>query len=585
MSDSGTPPSSGGKRQGGTASMDPLIGRILLDRYEVLRKVGSGGMGAVYVGRQLAVGREIALKVLRADLLSNEHVRERFRREAAIIGRLRHPNTIQLIDYGETEDGLAVMVCELLVGIVLSDRLKQHGPLPPMQAVEVCRQVASSLAEAHALGMVHRDLKPANIFLVEVAGKTHAKVLDFGIARMLDEESTRITSTGQVFGTPRYMSPEQGTATGEVDHRADIYSLGLILYECLVGQPPFVANTSIQYLSAHMTQPAPHLHDAMPDAPPELDRLIDSCLVKDRDQRIQTADDVEALLRRISIGMETGTIPGGNVPLDPTMPPQSMRSASSMTGPRSQPAGAASRAPEAHTAGVTTGSQIATPKPGPPVALIAGIAAVVLLGVAGGAWAWLRAQSDVVAPMAIDAGTSLAAQHVFPDATAAVVAPIAALPDAAEDLAPDAGEDAPPPPVDAGTSVAPDARGTAVAEGPRRRDGGPRTTHSGNPSHVDGISGPRGMVIQTGGDEDKEIELAKTCKAGWSGAGEAKLTLTSCSKDCAVLIEGACVGRTPVTDVAAPVGNKSLVVVCGSRKTVDKIAKLRAGETTKMSCR
>ncbi len=584
MSDSGTPPG-GGKRTAGTASMDPLIGRILLDRYEVLRKVGSGGMGAVYVGRQLAVGREIALKVLRADLLSNEHVRERFRREAAIIGRLRHPNTIQLIDYGETEDGLAVMVCELLVGIVLSDRLKQHGPLPPMQAVEVCRQVASSLAEAHGLGMVHRDLKPANIFLVEVAGKTHAKVLDFGIARMLDEESTRITSTGQVFGTPRYMSPEQGTATGEVDHRADIYSLGLILYECLVGQPPFVANTSIQYLSAHMTQPAPHLHDAMPDAPVELDRLIDSCLVKDREQRVQTADDVEALLRRISIGMETGTIPGGNVPLDPTMPPQSMRSASSMTGPRSAPSGPATRLPDGHTAGEITGGPSVVRKPGPPVALIAGIA-VVLLGIAGGAWAWLRAQDQAVAPLSIDAGPSLAALHVYPDAAPAI-APSAA-PDAGEAVAlgevPDAGDEIPPP-VDAGSSAAPDAR-TAVADGtPRRRDAGPRGSHSGNPSHVDGISGPRGMVIQTGGDDDKEIQLAKTCQAGWSGAGEAKLTLTSCSKDCAVLIEGACVGRTPVTEVAAPVGNKSLVVVCGSRKTVDKIAKLRAGETTKMSCK
>ncbi len=324
-------------------SIDPLIGRILLERYEVLRKLGSGGMGAVYAGRQLAVGREVGLKVLRADLMQNEHVRERFRREAAIIGRLRHPNTIQLIDYGETDDGYAVMVMELLVGSVLSDRLKQQGPLPIKDAIAVCRQVASSLAEAHSLGLVHRDLKPANVFLVDVAGKMHGKVLDFGIARMLDEESTRITSTGQVFGTPRYMSPEQGTASGEVDHRADIYSLGLILFECLVGQPPFVANTSIQYLSAHMTQPPPHLRDHLPDAPRELDDLIDRCLVKDREKRISSADEVEQALRRIEIGLETGSIPA--IDSGATMPPAPGRSSSAASRSSVPPARSAATSP------------------------------------------------------------------------------------------------------------------------------------------------------------------------------------------------------------------------------------------------
>src|SRR5262249_31683151 len=147
----------------------PLIGRIVLERYEILRRLGSGGMGAVYAGRQKTVSREVALKILRPELIANENVRERFRREAEIIGKLRHPNTIQLIDYGESDDGLAIMVCELLIGQSLSDRLKQLGPLPMLDALQVGYEIAGSLAEAHGLGLVHRDLKPANIFLVEVA--------------------------------------------------------------------------------------------------------------------------------------------------------------------------------------------------------------------------------------------------------------------------------------------------------------------------------------------------------------------------------------------------------------------------------
>jgi len=580
-SDAGTPPpSSGGKRTGGNTSMDPLIGRILLERYEVLRKIGSGGMGAVYVGRQLAVGREIALKVLRSDLLSNEHVRERFRREASIIGKLRHPNTIQLIDYGETDDGLAVMVCELLVGTVLSDQLKQHGPMPPLQAVETCRQVASSLAEAHALGMVHRDLKPANIFLVEVAGKTHAKVLDFGIARMLDEESTRITSTGQVFGTPRYMSPEQGTATGEADHRADLYSLGLILFECLVGQPPFVANTSIQYLSAHMTLPPPHLHDHMPSAPKELDQLIDSCLVKDRDQRIASADELERQLRRIVIGLETGEIPP-HVPVDPTLPSGALRSASSLTGPKAAPKPNAG----VNTLGATTAGDLRAPKKGISTGAIAAAAGLVFLVAAGGAFAWWRGQQPTTSQIdSPDAATAVLVEAVkLPDAAAVAIASTtdaidagaegaAASPDAADpDLIP--------------TSGAPDSGHAAVATGDpkKRRDAGvPRGSPSG---FIGGVTGPRGMWIPTGKGDDGPVEMAKACKTGWSASGEAMLTLKPCGKGCAVIIDGSCAGRTPAVDVAAPAGNKSLTVVCGTQVVVDLVAKLRAGETTTLSCR
>ncbi|MBK8013173.1 MAG: serine/threonine protein kinase [Deltaproteobacteria bacterium] len=286
--------------------MDPLIGRVLLDRYEVLERIGSGGMGAVFVARQAAVGRKVALKVLRTDLMTNEQVRERFRREAEIIARLRHPNTVQLYDFGETADGLSVMVMELLVGQALNECLRERGTLGIEETLRVGEQVASSLHEAHQLGLVHRDLKPANIFLVDVAGQIYAKVLDFGIARIMDEEATRLTSTGQVFGTPRYMSPEQALSTGDVDARSDIYSLGLILYECLVGQPPFVAQTSVQYLSAHTSAPPPKLRERKPEAPRVLEDLIDACLEKAPEARPPDCDAVAKTLSAVRRAFEHG---------------------------------------------------------------------------------------------------------------------------------------------------------------------------------------------------------------------------------------------------------------------------------------
>ena len=168
MSDPSPPPSGGSNgpakpRSPGSSTLDPLIGRVLLDRYEVLQRIGSGGMGAVYVGRQRAVDRRVALKVLRSDLLANDHVRQRFRREAEIMAKLKHPNTVQLIDYGETEDGLAVMVLELLEGKPLNDRLKE-GPLPPVECMNLGEEVPAALSETYCCGMVHLDLQPANIF-------------------------------------------------------------------------------------------------------------------------------------------------------------------------------------------------------------------------------------------------------------------------------------------------------------------------------------------------------------------------------------------------------------------------------------
>jgi tRNA A-37 threonylcarbamoyl transferase component Bud32 len=605
--------------------MDPLIGRVLLDRYEVLRRVGSGGMGAVYAGKQAAVGREVAMKVLRSDLMSNEMVKERFRREAEIIGKLRHPNTIQLIDYGETTDGLAVMVMELLIGQPLSDRLKQLGPMPTLDALRIGMEIAGSLAEAHGQGLVHRDLKPGNIFLVEVAGKNHAKVLDFGIARMLDEEATRITSTGQVFGTPRYMSPEQGLASGEVDSRSDIYSLGLIIYECLVGNPPFVANTSIQYLSAHATLPPPKLRDALPGAPSELEELVDRCLAKERQNRVQTADLVAEGLRRIALKLETGaemasararsSVP----PAAPTTGGPGGPSHSQVSLLGTGGGGGAGRPPEG-----PTGTMIAVDKdpsrpdmrgfdaPPPSLqkrksALPMVLAGVIVLGIVGAVFArgYLSGgDGGEVVALSTDAGA------LVPDAATVLAAfAIDGTPDAGgqaatvpETARPDGGDKGADKGADKGGDRASEAHPETPTKHLARRDKDkdkdkepkdpkgrgtkpPKESGGDNTPSTGVVSGPRAIWVPFDGDDKGPFEAAKKCTKSTLPAGPAKLTLKPCEKGCAVIVDGACAGRTPIVDLPIPAGNKSVTVVCGSAVVVDSLAKLRPGETTNLSCR
>lgn len=578
MSEPSPPPGSGSgggakPRSAGSSTLDPLIGRVLLDRYEILQRIGSGGMGAVYVGRQRAVDRKVALKVLRADLMSNDHVRQRFRREAEIMAKLKHPNTVQLIDYGETEDGLAVMVLELLEGKPLNDRLKE-GPLPMTECLKVGEEIAASLAEAHLYGLVHRDLKPANIFLARSGPSVHAKVLDFGIARLLDEEATRLTSTGQVFGTPRYMSPEQAMSTGDVDARSDLYSLGLIIYECAVGQPPFVAQTSIQYLSAHTTQAPPKLREAKPDAPPALELLIDACLAKDPADRPATAEDVGRALQAIRRALETGSdtqpliIKGGGAA--PVERPTEGLDLPIGPGPGARP-----------KAGLGAGGMIA-----------AAVVVAVLLG--GIAYAVLRPEKPLVV-VALDAGpipprSDVGVQAPL-DAAAAVVHA-----DPGDD---DAGEEAPTEP-DAGLVLAADDPADAgllpaddpVDEPPskgkhgrRKRDAGVRTKVVSPPPGNGVITGPAGLVIETDDDDGVNlVKLAKGCKASvYTGLG--KVTTQRCPADCALIIDAQCAGLTPAEDRAVPPGRRNVSVVCGDKVVRTGTVRFEADESTVFTCR
>jgi eukaryotic-like serine/threonine-protein kinase len=219
---------------------DPLVGREIDGRYHVVALLGEGGMGQVYEVRHTSLDRGFAMKVLRRELARDPELSDRFIDEAKGTASIRHPNIVQITDFGRLDDGLPYFVMELLRGQTLGHVIKAGGPIPAGAAVRILEQIASALGAAHAAGIVHRDLKPENVFLVGgmTGGRASGdvRVVDFGAAKIVG--SSRVTRQGIVFGTPHYMSPEQ--ASGQpVDHRADIYALGVIMYEMFTGRVPF----------------------------------------------------------------------------------------------------------------------------------------------------------------------------------------------------------------------------------------------------------------------------------------------------------------------------------------------------------
>jgi serine/threonine-protein kinase len=280
------------------APFDPHIGRVLAGQYRVEALLGRGGMGAVYRGYQLSVGRPVAIKLISTGLPDPSQSLQRFRREAEATGRLNHPNTIRLFDFGLTDHGEVYMVMELLEGCDLSVRL-QHGALPPSEAFHILRQMLSALSEAHACGIVHRDLKPGNVFLSYVQGDpSFVKVMDFGIAGMDEGRAAqKLTVTGAVMGTPAYMSPEQAQGKA-VDARSDLYSCGVVLFEMLAGRTPFEADSLVAMLLAHVTQPPLRLEAAGVSFPglPQVQSLIDSLLAKSPAGRPASAAHVLAAI-------------------------------------------------------------------------------------------------------------------------------------------------------------------------------------------------------------------------------------------------------------------------------------------------
>jgi eukaryotic-like serine/threonine-protein kinase len=271
--------------------------------YRILSKLSTGGMGAVYRAEHVLIGKLAAVKVLHPELCSNQDVVNRFLNEARAATAIKHPGIVEVFDFGHMESGEAYLTMEFLEGMSLARRLTMRGQMGEGEAAMLLRGVCSALSAAHAKGIVHRDLKPDNIFLVtdpESPTGERPKLLDFGIAKLTEVGLARATTTGAVMGTPTYMSPEQCSGAGKVDHRADLYSLGCVFHELICGRPPFVSLGAGELIGAHLYVPPDPVSDHLPDVTEETERLIMSLLAKKPEERPQTARDLGHRLTAIA---------------------------------------------------------------------------------------------------------------------------------------------------------------------------------------------------------------------------------------------------------------------------------------------
>lgn len=377
------------------SSADPFIGRDILDgQFQILQKIGKGGMGSVYKALQPAMNRMVAVKILHPKLLSRKDLASRFRREARAMSHLAHPNTAKVFLYGELEDGSLYIVMEFLEGKNMNQTVRSEGPMSLERGVHILTQVCAALEEAHRAGMIHRDLKPENVFLCQQAGmKDYAKVLDFGLAKVTEREmrpgSIALTQEGMVFGTPEFMSPEQAQGK-KLTPASDIYSLAVILYEALTGKLPFDAKTGMEFIQAHVTaKPVPiALRAPEKTFPPLLQAVFDKAFAKDPQQRFVTALDFSRALEAVLEGKTelpaalagNTTLPVGvQLPVDPDTPSQKP----SGSAPPEGASGRVNTIPATPVAIRRSESSLPSETPrasgGPSVATLAGVAVTFLV--------------------------------------------------------------------------------------------------------------------------------------------------------------------------------------------------------------
>jgi eukaryotic-like serine/threonine-protein kinase len=290
---------------------DPFVGKVIDGRYEIMQRVGEGGMGVVYKARQMSIDRVIALKMLNQQMAGDQQWVQRFYNEAKACSRLQHPNTIRMFDFGQTQDGRLFMTMEFLDGLSLRDALAR-GPIAPQRVIKILIQCCASLAEAHSIGIIHRDIKPDNVFLLNMAGSPDfVKLLDFSVAKLLEGDRMK-TQAGVVFGTPQYMSPEQGRGL-PLDARSDLYALGILAFEMLTGNVPYNDDNPMTVIQMHLHGQVPPMSDQIPYS---VQQVVRRAMEKDAARRYQSSGEMMQHCQQVFAELNSGgvSVGGGGVP-------------------------------------------------------------------------------------------------------------------------------------------------------------------------------------------------------------------------------------------------------------------------------
>ncbi len=299
--------------------LSDLTGVTLSGRYLVTRKVGQGGMGAVYEATHTLIGKRVAVKVLLEKYAQRDAIVKRLKQEAQLASSIGNEHIIDITDFGSTEDGRTFVVMEFLEGESLAECLARESKLPEQRLLRIIQQACSALAAAHAKGIVHRDIKPENLFLLRRKEQDFVKVVDFGISKSLrasdeQEEPQRLTQTGMVLGTPLYMSPEQARGDDELDHRVDLYALGVIMYEAATGRVPFIGNNYLSVISQVLNEQPKAPREIRPELTDEFEAIVLKAMTKDRRERYASAEemlvDLNALLDDPTHSTERAKITG-----------------------------------------------------------------------------------------------------------------------------------------------------------------------------------------------------------------------------------------------------------------------------------
>lgn len=279
---------------------DPYIGRIVADRFRIVRRLGAGQMAVVYAAEQLSMGREVALKLLRRELLGDTREVTRFAREVSAVARLTSPHTIGFYDFGKTRERDLFIAMELLRGETLREHITRTGALPPDVVVRIVKQLASSLGEAHSEGIIHRDVKPQNVFFSQQPTPVtpFVKVLDFGLAKLQEPPDGDVHLTGRhmTVGTPAYLPPERAVVGRAVDWRSDLYALGVMTFEMLCGELPYAYDNPMKMVTAHIREPIPSACAHRAGLPEKVDNFFAAAMAKDPNERFVNVDALASAL-------------------------------------------------------------------------------------------------------------------------------------------------------------------------------------------------------------------------------------------------------------------------------------------------